>query len=73
MAGKTREDSIKKVKLMVPLKCLSNFWRTPETSLINCNINFDLNWSKSWIMAVTDIVDQVITFIITNKNFMFPL
>ena len=25
---------------------ISNFWRTLEMSLINCEVNFDLNWSK---------------------------
>ena len=32
---------------MVLLKYLiSNFWRTLEMPLINCEINLDLNWSK---------------------------
>ena len=68
MTGKTGEDGTKKVKIMVLLKCLSNFWRTLEMSLINCNINLDLNWSKNWIIAVTDVVDQVITFTITETK-----
>ena len=33
----------KDVELIVPLKNLSNFWRTLEISLINCEIRLDLN------------------------------
>ena len=32
---------------MIPFKYLSNFWRTLETPLINCEINLDLNSSKN--------------------------
>ena len=32
-------------KVVVPLKCLSNFWRSLGLSLINCEIEFDLTWS----------------------------
>ena len=38
---------------MVPLKYLSEFWRTLEMPQINCKINLDLNWSKNvlqWII-----------------------
>ena len=32
----------KDVEIMVPLKYLSNFWRTIEMSLINCEVNLIL-------------------------------
>ena len=32
---------------MVPLKHLTNFWRTLEMSLINCEINLHRNLSKT--------------------------
>ena len=35
MTGETGDDGIKSVEIMVPLKCLSNFWRTLEMPLIN--------------------------------------
>ena len=39
---------------MVPLKYLSNSWRTLEMPLINCEICLQLKWSKNWILvAVT--------------------
>ena len=35
-------DNKKGVEIIVPLKYLSNFWRTLETPLINCNVNLIL-------------------------------
>ena len=34
------------VKVVVPLKCLSNFFRSLELSLINCKIKLNLTWKK---------------------------
>ena len=40
ITGKTpNNDNEKDVEIMVPLKYLSNFWRTLEMSLINCEVN----------------------------------
>ena len=39
---------------MVPLKYLSNFWRTLEMSLINCEITLDLNWSENFVTVSTN-------------------
>ena len=39
------------VKFVVPLKYLSNFWRLSEIALINCKIQFELNWIKDWILS----------------------
>ena len=39
--GKTSDNgNTKNVEIAVPLKYLSNFWRTLEIPLINCEINF---------------------------------
>ena len=35
---------------MVPLKYLSNFWRTFEILLINCEISLQLRWSRNCII-----------------------
>ena len=46
MTVKTPADgNTKDVKITVPLKYLSNFWRTPEMHPINCEINLILTWS----------------------------
>ena len=39
MTGQTGDDGTKNVEIMVPLKYLSNFWRTLQMSLTNCEIN----------------------------------
>ena len=46
--GKTPEnnDSLTNVKLAIPLKYLSNFWRSLNVPLINCEVELILTWSK---------------------------
>ena len=41
----------KNVKIAVPLKYLSNFWRSLEMPLINCKIHLELNWAKNCVMS----------------------
>ena len=38
-------------KIAVPLKYLSNFWRSLETPLINCKVEFSLTWNKNCILS----------------------
>ena len=59
--------------MMVPLKYLSNFWRTREMSLINCKVELILTWSAACVMIYTDVADQVSTFTITETNFYVPV
>ena len=35
----------------MPLKCLSNLWRTPEMSLFNCEFNPILTWSEDCVIS----------------------
>ena len=42
MTGQTGDDGTKNVEIMLPIKYLSNFWRTLEMLLINCKINLIL-------------------------------
>ena len=37
--------------MMVPLKYLSNFWRTLEIPLINCEVNLILTWSVTCVIT----------------------
>ena len=39
------------VEIAVPLKYLSQFWRTLGISLINCEINLIFNWSEDCIIS----------------------
>ena len=47
ITGRTGDDGTKNVEIMVPLKYLSNFWRTLEMPLINCEVNLILTWSST--------------------------
>ena len=46
--GNTRD-----VEITVPLKYLSDFWRTLEMPLINCEVNLILTWSACVITNST--------------------
>ena len=50
MTVQTGDDTKKDVEIMVPLKYLSNFWRTLEMPLINCEINLFLTWSENCVI-----------------------
>ena len=39
------------LEIAVPLKYLSNFWRTLEMHLINCEINLILTWSENCVIS----------------------
>ena len=58
---------------MVPLKYLSNFWRTVEMPLINCEINLILTWSSTCVIVSTDIANQAATFEITDTKLYVPV
>ena len=58
---------------MVPLKYVSNFWRTLEIPLINCEINLILTWSASCVIVSTNNANQNATFAITNTRLYVPV
>ena len=39
------------IEIVVSLKHLSNFWRTLDVTLINCEIDLILSWSKNCVLA----------------------
>ena len=50
--GSARDiNNTKDVKIAVPLKYLSNFWRTLEVLLINCEINLITAWSENCVIS----------------------
>ena len=52
ITGSTPADgNTKKAEIIVPLKYLSNFWRTLEMPLINCKVNLILTWSKDCVIT----------------------
>ena len=50
ITGQTGDDGTKDLEIMVPLKYLSNFWRTLEMPLINCEVNLILTWSSTCVL-----------------------
>ena len=70
ITGKTGNNGTKDAEIMVPLKYLSNFWRTLEMRLINCEVNLILTWSSTCVLISTGVQNQAARFTITN-NFMF--
>ena len=58
---------------MVPLKYLSNFWRTLEMPLINCEVNLILTWSSTCVLIATNIQNQAATFAITDTKLYVPV
>ena len=52
ITGNTPTDgNTKDVEIIVPLKYLSNFWRSLEIPLINCKVNLTLTWSKDCVIS----------------------
>ena len=52
ITGETPDDgNTKDVEIIVPLKYLSNFWKTLEMPLINCEVNLILTWSKDCVIC----------------------
>ena len=66
----TNNASIVNTKIAMPLKYLSNFWKTLEMSSINCEINLILTWSANGVISESD---RVITFTITYTKLYVPV
>ena len=58
------------VKVVVPLKYLSNFFRSLEIPLINCKVKLNLTWKKECVLS-TDAGAPV--FIINDKKLYIPV
>ena len=65
-------DNSKKngVKLAVPLKYLSNFWRSLEMPLINCKVELSLKWYENCILSSAG---TAATFTITDTKLYVPV
>ena len=58
------------VKVVVPLKYLSNFFRSLEMPLINCKIKLNLTWKKECVLS-TGVGEAV--FIINDTKLYVPV
>ena len=62
-------NNVKNVEIMVPLKYLSNFWRTLEMPVINCEVNLVLTWSSTCVITNSNAG----TFEITDTKLYVPV
>ena len=58
------------VKIAVPLKYLSNFWRSLEMPLINCKVELSLKWIENCILSSSG---TAATFTITDTKLYVPI
>ena len=73
ITGRTGNGGTKDVEIIVPLKYLSNFWRTLEMPLINCEVNLILTWSSTCVLIATGNSNKVATFPITDTKLYVPV
>ena len=85
LLGKADDDfgndrSLENAKILVPLKCLSIFFRSLEMSLINCKIHLELNYNNDCVMYGADTYadgdnanDRETAFQITSSKLYVPI
>ena len=59
--------SVKDAKIVVPLKYLSNFWRSLEMPLINCKVYLEINWIEDCILSSAE------KFVIADAKLHVPI
>ena len=69
MTGQTGNDGAKNGKIMIPLKYLSNFWRT----LINCETKLILTWPEDCVLTSNAALNQAVMFIIIDTKTNIPV
>ena len=62
-----------KNKMMIPLKYLSDFWRTLEMPLINCEVKLILTWYKNFVLSSNTAANQPTTFAVTDTRRYVPV
>ena len=70
----TDDNNVNNVKLVVPLKYVSNFFRSLEMPLVNCKIDLELTWHKDcMIFSANTATGQVVSFMTTNSKLYVPV
>ena len=68
------DNNVNNVKLVVPLKYVSSFFRSLEMPLVNCKIDLELTWHKDCMISrVNAAAGQVVSFMITNPKLYVPV
>ena len=60
------------IKIAVPLKYLSNFWRSLEMTLINCKVELSLKWIENCVLTTANNSNKVV-FKITDAKLYVPI
>ena len=66
-------NEVNNVKIVVPLKYLSNFFRSLEMPLINCKIHLELNWSENCVLSSNNCDGGNVSFKITEAKLFVPI
>ena len=66
-------NEVNNVKIAVPLKYLSNFFRSLEMPLVNCKIHLELNWTKNCVLPSADGDGGDVSFKITETKLYVPI
>ena len=70
LIGNTEANGTKNgVKIAIPLKYLSNFWRSLEMPLINCKVELSLKWYERCLLTAA----TTATFRITDAKLYVPI
>ena len=70
LIGNTENNMTKNgVKVAIPLKYLSNFWRSLEKLLINCKVELSLKWYETCLVTAA----TTATFTITDAKLYVPI
>ena len=70
LIANTGDDGTKnRVKIAVPLKCISNFWRSLERPLINCKVELSLKWYERCLLTAA----TTATFKKTDAKLYVPI
>ena len=71
--GNTGNNGAKNVlKIALPLKYLSHFWRSLEMPLINCKVELSLNWIENCVLTTAANANKAI-FKITDTKLYVPI
>ena len=70
----TDNNNVNNVKLVVPLKYVSNLFRSLELPLVNCKIDLELTWHKDCMISSADVAaGQVVSFMIADTKLYVPI
>ena len=74
LSSGTDDNNVNNVKLVMPLKYVSSFFRSLEMPLVKCKTDLELTWHKDFmISSVNAAAGQVVSLMITNTKLYVPV